>query len=128
MHKSTMQTLKRGLLFGVFSMLTVTLTGCEAILPGVYKIDIQQGNQLKAEDIAKLRPGMTQKQVTYVLGTPPIQDPFFPNRWDYVYRLKAGDGTVTQRHVTVTFKNGYVEQIQRHKPSLAATPSPETNS
>lgn len=37
------------------------LAGCS--FPGVYKIDIQQGNVVTQDMIDQLRPGMTRRQV-----------------------------------------------------------------
>jgi outer membrane protein assembly factor BamE (lipoprotein component of BamABCDE complex) len=63
---------------------TVGLAAC------VYKPTIQQGNLLKTSDVDQVTPGMTRTQVRYLLGTPMINDPFDPQRWDYVYRLTTG--------------------------------------
>ena len=43
------------------------------LLPQVYKMDIQQGNEIDSEMLLKLKPGMTKSQVRFVLGTPLIQ-------------------------------------------------------
>lgn len=77
-----------------------------------YKIDIQQGNAVSQEMLAKLKPGMTPSQVRFILGTPLVQDPFHPNRWDYVYRhMKAGKLT-EQRRVTVVFEDDKLKGIE----------------
>ena len=87
-------------------ILTIALSGCSYIrFPGVYKIDIGQGNIIKEEDIAKLKPGMSKRQVRYVLGEPLIKDPFHPDRWDYFYSLKPGKKPITQKHFLVYFEN-----------------------
>ena len=93
--------------------LSTQLSGCSSIFPGVYKIDIQQGNQLKDESVDQLRTGMSQRQVVYLLGSPTLQDPFHPNRWDYVYHLKDGDDAIKSRHVKIEFKEGYVSNIEK---------------
>ena len=81
----------------------ILLSGC-AEFPGVYKIDIPQGNVVTQEMVDTLRPGMTQNQVRYVLGTPLITDTFSSNRWDCVYRNQSGEtGIVTQQQLTVLF-------------------------
>jgi len=51
-------------------------------------MDIQQGNEIDAEMLLKLKPGMTKNQVRFVLGTPLIQDSFHNNRWDYLYAMR----------------------------------------
>ena len=45
-------------------------------LPGVYKIDVIQGNVITQEMINQLRPGMDKRQVKFILGTPLLVDPF----------------------------------------------------
>jgi outer membrane protein assembly factor BamE len=72
------------------------------ILP-IYRPDIQQGNFISREMIEQLKVGMTREQVRFLLGTPLVVDAFRDNRWDYPFRLKRGDGTVTSSHVAVIF-------------------------
>jgi outer membrane protein assembly factor BamE len=50
-----------------------------------YKLDIPQGNEITADQVAKLKKGMTRSQVRFLLGTPLLNDPFHANRWDYLY-------------------------------------------
>lgn len=77
-----------------------------------YKIDIQQGNALDQEKLDKLKPGMTPAQVRFILGTPLVEDPFHPERWDYVYRyVKAGKLT-GQRRITVVFEGEKLKRIE----------------
>lgn len=84
------------------------LTGC-SISP--YKIDVQQGNVVTQEMVAKLRPGMTRAQVKYVLGTPLVTDAFHPERWDYFYKFdKAGD-PAEQRRLTLVFKDDQLDRL-----------------
>jgi outer membrane protein assembly factor BamE len=52
---------------------------------GVYRIDVQQGNLVTQEQLAKVRPGMSRLDVRNLLGTPLLQDAFNGNRWDYAY-------------------------------------------
>ena len=76
-------------------------TSCTYILPEPHKIDIQQGNRVKQEDLDKLKVGMTRDQVKFVLGTPLLQDAFHRDRWDYLYYLKTGDEKVRQSRVSL---------------------------
>lgn len=101
----------------VLLLISLLLAGCgswsnpiDKLSP--YKIDIQQGNAITQEMLAKLKPGMTPSQVRFILGSPLVQDPFHPNRWDYVYRyLKAGTLT-EQRRVTVVFEDDKLKGIE----------------
>jgi len=90
----------------------ILLAGCSEF-PGVYKIDIPQGNVVTQEMVDTLRPGMTQNQVRYVLGTPLVTDSFNNNRWDYIYRNQSGEtGVITQKRLTVLFDaNGNLSGI-----------------
>jgi len=95
-----MQNLKQTLT-GLSLMGLAMLAGCS--LPGVYKIDIQQGNVVTQDMIDQLRPGMTRQQVRFIMGTPLIQDTFHPNRWDYLYSLQAAGGQRKQERVSLVF-------------------------
>lgn len=79
----------------------ITLAGCS--FPGVYKIDIQQGNVVTQDMIDQLRPGMTRSQVRFIMGNPLITDTFHANRWDYLYSLQPGGGQRLQERVSVNF-------------------------
>lgn len=95
---------------------TLFLQGCSnmPLLPGLkpYKIDIQQGNYVTQDMIAKLQPGMTRSQVRFALGTPLIIDPFRTDRWDYAYVLYKQGVLVEQRTVTVIFRGEVLNRIE----------------
>lgn len=55
------------------------------------------------EMVNKLRPGMTKRQVRFVMGTPLIEDSFNANRWDYIYTLKDEQGNFTRERLTLSF-------------------------
>ncbi|PCI19689.1 MAG: cell envelope protein SmpA [Piscirickettsiaceae bacterium] len=74
-------------------------------LPGVYKINVRQGNVITQELIDQLRPGMDKRQVKFLLGTPLIADPFHKDRWDYFYNMKTAGKQTKQERLTVFFKD-----------------------
>ena len=85
-----------------------------------YKIDIQQGNFVDQEMVAKLQPGMTRAQVKFVMGTPLVTDIFHVNRWDYIYIYRT-DGKVTEQRRAVLYFDGdkldhVVNQLGADKP------------
>lgn len=77
----------------------------------VYKVDVQQGNTLEADQVQQLRTGMTKQQVLFLLGTPLVQDPFHQQRWDYVYSFKPGGGELSSQHLTLYFSGDRLTQI-----------------
>ena len=38
--------------------------------PGVYRINVEQGNVVTEEMVEQLRPGLNRRQVRYIMGTP----------------------------------------------------------
>ena len=79
----------------------LALAGCS--FPGVYKIDIQQGNVVTQDMINQLRPGMTRRQVKFIMGNALLTDTFHPDRWDYLYSLQPGGGERQQERISVFF-------------------------
>ena len=80
-------------------------------LPKVYKIDIQQGNEITSEMVMKLKPEMTKSQVRFALGTPLIQDTFHQDRWDYVYGMRINDVLIETRHLVLNFVDEKLKNI-----------------
>lgn len=95
----------------------VLLAGCSAVknfsvMP--YRMNVQQGNYLEAEDVDRLETGMTQSQVRFLLGTPMVADPFNTERWDYVFFFKVGrTREEIKSHLTVWFEDDRVVRIDR---------------
>ncbi|GMQ96672.1 MAG: hypothetical protein BMS9Abin15_0347 [Gammaproteobacteria bacterium] len=81
-------------------------------IPGVYKVDVQQGNDVTQEQVNNLRPGMSRNQVRFALGTPLILDPFHQERWDYIYTLTPGGGEMIERRVSLYFKEDRLTRIE----------------
>jgi outer membrane protein assembly factor BamE len=100
-----MRTLKSWLAIASF----LVISGCNNIgsmdFPGVYKISIPQGNIITQEMVDQLRPGMTKRQVIFVMGTPLVRDPYHQDRWDYVYNFQPGGGERGQERLSVLFEN-----------------------
>ena len=107
------------------------VAGCQGgIMPSLfsltaYKIDIQQGNVVTQDMVAKLQPGMTRSQVRFVLGTPLVTDIFHPDRWDYVYRLEQGGRLVEHRRIVAIFSSDKLLRIEGDVvPATAAAAKP----
>jgi len=85
--------------------LAAAVTGC------AHKIDIQQGNVITKEKLAKIAPGMSRRQVQFALGTPLLTDPFHADRWDYYYSYQPSEGDITRYRATIFFENDRVARI-----------------
>jgi outer membrane protein assembly factor BamE len=77
----------------------------------IHRIDVQQGNVITQDAVNQLTPGMSRRQVQYVMGSPMITDVFHKNRWDYIYRMQPGEGKATEQHVTLFFKGDSLASI-----------------
>lgn len=79
----------------------------------IYKIDIQQGNEITARILSNLEIGMTKKEVREVLGNPLVNDPFHTNRWDYYFYLKKGaTGEVQHQSAILLFEGDELIKIK----------------
>ena len=81
-------------------------------IPGVYRIDIQQGNVVDQEMLDRLETGMEPGKVRFILGTPLLVDPFNQNRWEYIYSLRRGSDEEVRQRVSVYFVDGRLERIE----------------
>ena len=86
-------------------ILSVLLLGACSSIPGLYRIDIQQGNVIDQVMIDKLKPGMDKNQVHFILGTPAVVDPFHSDQWEYLFTSSEGGGNREQRHLRIHFKD-----------------------
>jgi outer membrane protein assembly factor BamE len=77
----------------------------------VHRIDVQQGNVITQDVINQLKPGMSRRQVQFVVGSPMLADVFHQDRWDYLYYLKTGNGKVTREHIYLYFKDDALDRI-----------------
>lgn len=100
-----------GLLLGFTLGLGACATEGDLKLPGVYRIDIQQGNIIEQEMLDKLKPGMDKNQVRFIMGTPVLVDTFHTDRWEYVFTYSEGGKRRSQRHVTLYFEDEKLARI-----------------
>ncbi|MCX4027965.1 outer membrane protein assembly factor BamE [Endozoicomonas sp. SM1973] len=105
--------------------------------PGVHKIDIQQGNVVTQEMINQLRPGMTKRQVRYIMGTPLLVDTFQQDRWDYIYSYQPGGKSRVQETLSLYFSDGKLSHFTGdfrpepppaiEQPQISAEPTEEAS-
>lgn len=122
--------MKSSVVYSLSLAVLLSLSACSTDkIPGVYRIDIQQGNDVTQEMINQLEPGMTKSQVAYVMGTPLLIDTFHPNRWDYIFSYQPGGEDREQRRITLLFdedeKLSHLEGNTRTVASRADLPQQE---
>ena len=105
----------RNLFFSLTMLVSLTLTACSSILndiPGVYTLDIQQGNMVDQDMIDQLKPNMTKRQVLYIMGSPMLVDAFHQKRWDYLYSKRIAGDTREQKRVSLYFEGDILTGVQ----------------
>jgi len=80
--------------------------------PGVYRLDIPQGNLVDPANIDQVKIGMEPRQVRYLLGTPLVTDTFNQNRWDYFYSVNTQGKQNVEHHLSILFEQGRVADIK----------------
>ena len=108
--------------FLISALLLSLLAGCSSIHIGPHHIDVQQGNALDQENVARLKTGLSRSQVRFLLGTPLIVDPFRTDRWDYVYLYYKAGRLTEQKHITLFFEGDTLARIEGDLPEQAAQP------
>ncbi len=109
------------------ALFTVLLGACGFVgFPGVYKIDVEQGNIISQELVDQLKPGMSRRQVRFVLGTPLAEDPFNPDRWDYPYVKRNGQTVLSKSHLTLRFEGDSLVAVEGDYQPAAWQTGPDT--
>lgn len=85
---------------------------CTIMLNSCYHADIQQGNNLTAEQVKELKLGMTKAAVINLLGSPVLEDVFNDQRLVYVYTLLPNSGDYVQKKMTLYFKHDRLIKIE----------------
>ncbi|AKO53729.1 membrane protein SmpA [Marinobacter psychrophilus] len=94
-------------------ILTLFLAGCA--FPGVYKINVQQGNIVTNEELAALTEGMPRSQVRAVMGTPLMLNPVDTSREYYVYTFQRAGGDIEEQRIIVYYDD---DRFSRYEAQL----------
>ena len=92
--------------------------------PGVYRINVEQGNVVTEEMVEQLRPGLNRRQVRYIMGTPLIEDSFHEDRWDYRYLLRNGNELLSETQLTLWFEGD--ELVRAEGPDAPTWDEPQS--
>jgi len=88
-----------------------SISACAAWLPEAHRIDLQQGNTVKLEQLEGIEVGMTKAEVRKVMGSPMLSDPFHEQRWDYIYRFIPNKGFERKSLLTLYFEEDVLVKI-----------------
>lgn len=86
-------------------LLPTLIIGCSTLENLIYRPDINQGNYISDNDVKKIEKGMTQQQISYILGTPMLHDPFGKNTWFYIFRQQNAHKKIKQRTIILFFNS-----------------------
>src|SRR3569832_54277 len=100
-------------------IVAMTTAGCS-----IHQPPKQQGNVLDKEAVAQLKPGLSIRQVNFILGDPVLANPFRPERWDYVYWLKPKSEKPTLKRISIYFDNDTVSRQDDKSVELPADTAP----
>ncbi|WP_045761855.1 outer membrane protein assembly factor BamE [Xanthomonas albilineans] len=85
--------------------LALSTAGCGII----YKQPIYQGNLIKQSAVEQLKVGQSKEQISALLGSPSIPDPFHAQRWDYTSTERLDRlGRTKIKNFVVFFENDQV--------------------
>ncbi len=97
----------------VMFILGISLNACSN-LPGMHRINIQQGNAIDEQHVERLKIGMSKEEVQLIMGSPLVNDPFRTDQWLYVYQFRRSGGELEkQQNVTLHFVNNQLQRIDR---------------
>jgi outer membrane protein assembly factor BamE len=94
---------------------SLTLVSCSTVfnnLPGVYTLEVQQGNIVDQAMVDQLQPNMSKRQVLYIMGSPMVVDVFHQSRWDYIYSEQPTGESRVQKRISLYFANDQLSGIQ----------------
>lgn len=91
-------------------ILILAMSGC--VFPGVYKINVQQGNIVTDEELTALSEGMPRSQVHAIMGTPLLLNPVDPSREYYVYTFQRKGGDIKEQRLIVYYDNDHYSHYE----------------
>lgn len=90
-------------------------------LPGVYSLEIQQGNIVTQRMVNQLQPKMTKPQVLFIMGSPMLYNVFHLDRWDYLYSLTSDEKADVKTRLSLFFADDLLSSMQgTYKPEALA--------
>ena len=93
-------------------LIACSLAALVAACGVVYRVDVNQGNLLEQKMVDSLKPGMTRRQVSLILGTPSISSPFDQDRWSYTSSFSKRGRKADVKTLTLIFEDNLLARIE----------------
>jgi len=87
----------------IIGLALVLLQACS--FPGVFKINVQQGNIITQDMLDTLKPGMSKKQVHFVLGKPVLDNVFNSDLENYAYSYQIAGGEIENQIIKIFYQD-----------------------
>ena len=101
----------------VFILCAALSLGACSLFPPPYKVPVTQGNLITKEQLSQLQIGMSESQVTYLLGNPMLKDTFKPNEWHYLYATRYAEPDTQKsaaNDLVLFFSDGVLTHIKNN--------------
>lgn len=86
----------------IIGLVLTFISGCNLL----YRQPVYQGTLLEKKNVDQLKAGMSPQEVSQLMGTPPIADPFHQSRWDYTATKRHRYSDMEVKTMTLFFENG----------------------
>ena len=96
--------------FLIIILTALSISACS--FPGVFKINVQQGNIITQDMLDTLKAGMTKKQVHFVLGAPVLDNTFDTELENYVYTYQVAGGEIEKQTIKVYYSQGVYQRYE----------------
>ncbi len=91
-------------------LFALNLSACS--FPGVFKINVQQGNIITQDMLDTLKEGMSKKQVHFVLGAPVLDNVFNTELENYIYSYQMAGGEIEKQIIKVYYQQGIYQRYE----------------
>lgn len=89
------------------TFLMMGLSACQ-----YFGVNFTQGNIVTPSQMRRLHTGMSEQEVTDLLGSPVYENTYSKDRWVYVFTRQKRE-VMTKKKMILTFRHGRLIRIQR---------------
>ena len=96
----------------IYLLLSLFVCSCSNIM---YKQNISQGSFPDAKSIKLVKIGMSETEVSELLGEPTLKNVVYQNKWAYVSTKQKGYEQLSKKTLNLTFKDGKLISLRKGK-------------